>query len=291
MLFLFYWIPAFLYSDCWCDLLLGFVYGLLCQDWMCEMWQERSCSPDRLSLISVAFSRSRESTSGLVSSLCGGFPLTLQHMKKERTKRRWFLMRSHLQKSEKLWSSANSCFQCALSNRLAKCGEEESIARLSCKKSSCCDLQKWFTSSLKVWLIVLCCEASDQARAQEANQPNVRLLDCALFCQRGRLGYHVEHSNQGGDSLCESSWIEMQLDNFGGRQALDVWMGYYRWASSCFRTFRFYLLEVRLFDSQQLTHLKTLSGFHDDAVFSLLSVGNFVWSVSGDRGIVIWTKK
>jgi WD40 repeat protein len=49
---------------------------------------------------------------------------------------------------------------------------------------------------------------------------------------------------------------------------------------------------VRIFDAQQLNPLQTLSGYHDDAVFALLLVSkDFVWSVSGDRGIVVWTRK
>ncbi len=48
---------------------------------------------------------------------------------------------------------------------------------------------------------------------------------------------------------------------------------------------------VRVFEAQSLNPLQTLSGFHDDAVFGLLAVGNFVWSVAGDKGIVIWTRK
>jgi WD40 repeat protein len=48
---------------------------------------------------------------------------------------------------------------------------------------------------------------------------------------------------------------------------------------------------VRLFDSNNLSLLQTLVGYHDDAVFALLDAGGFVWSASGDKGIVVWSRK
>ncbi len=47
---------------------------------------------------------------------------------------------------------------------------------------------------------------------------------------------------------------------------------------------------IRVFDSN-LNLVQTLSGYHDDAVFSLLRDGDYVWSASGDKGLIAWKVK
>ena len=44
---------------------------------------------------------------------------------------------------------------------------------------------------------------------------------------------------------------------------------------------------VNIFDLQ-MNLLQTLTGIHDDAVFSLAQCDDYVWSGSGDKSLVVW---
>ncbi len=47
---------------------------------------------------------------------------------------------------------------------------------------------------------------------------------------------------------------------------------------------------IRIFD-EHFNLVQTLTGFHDDGLFSLVRSGDYVWSASGDKGLVAWRIK
>lgn len=44
---------------------------------------------------------------------------------------------------------------------------------------------------------------------------------------------------------------------------------------------------VHVYDPE-MNLVTILSGYNDDAVFSLTNIGNFVWTTSGDKGLTVW---